>query len=85
MSTTVVRCSDCEYAATFESLQDAREAMDDHERGTGHAVEWELGRLSSGVERAGDDAGVCGRDGCGNPDSPLVARRPDGRTRSDSG
>lgn len=69
-----VRCSDCAYAATYDSLRRARTALDDHEREAGHAVDWEIRRLSRGVERAGDDAGVCGRDGCANPDSPLVGR-----------
>ncbi|MUV56772.1 hypothetical protein [Halogeometricum sp. CBA1124] len=73
MTTDVeVRCADCAYAATFDSLRAARTALDDHERETGHSVEWNIGRLSGGVERAGADAGVCGREDCANPDSPLL-------------
>lgn len=73
MSTTVrVRCADCAYEEAFDSLRRARTALDDHERATNHAVDWEIGGLSPGVERAGDDAGVCGRGGCANLDSPLL-------------
>ncbi|WP_424015992.1 DUF7542 family protein [Halorubrum xinjiangense] len=77
MSTTVrVRCTDCAYEDSFASLRRARTALDDHERTTSHAVDWEIGGLAPGVERAGDDAGVCGREGCENPDSPLLDRDP---------
>lgn len=77
MSTTVlVRCADCAYEETFDSLGRARTALDDHERATSHAVDWEIGGLAPGVERAGDDAGVCGREGCANPDSPLLDHDP---------
>lgn len=73
METTVrVDCSACSYSETYASLRVARTDLDAHERETGHTVEWEIERLSAGVERAGDDAGVCGRDGCVNPNSPLV-------------
>ncbi|QWC18535.1 hypothetical protein [Halorubrum sp. 2020YC2] len=73
MATSVrVRCDDCSYEAAFDSLRRARTALSDHERETGHAVEWEIGSLARGVERAGDDAGVCGRPGCENPDTPLL-------------
>lgn len=73
MNTDVeVRCTDCAYAATFDSLRTARTALDDHERETSHSAEWDINRLSGGVERAGADAGVCGREGCVNPDSPLL-------------
>jgi hypothetical protein len=71
---TSVRCDDCAYEAAFDSLRRARTAVSDHERATGHAVEWEIGSLAEGVERAGDDAGVCGRAECANPDSPLLDR-----------
>ncbi|MYL68534.1 hypothetical protein GLW30_12435 [Halorubrum terrestre] len=77
MSTTVrVRCTDCAYEEAFDSLRRARTALDDHERETAHAVDWEIGGLAPGVERAGDDAGVCGREGCANPDSPLLDHDP---------
>ncbi|KOX98314.1 hypothetical protein EXE48_17785 [Halorubrum sp. ASP1] len=77
MPTTVrVRCTDCAYDETFDSLRRARTALDDHERATSHAVDWEIGGLSAGVERAGDDAGVCGRDGCANANSPLLDHGP---------
>ena len=77
MATTVrVRCTDCAYEESFDSLRRARTALDEHERATGHAVDWEIGGLSSGVERAGDDAGVCGREGCANSDSPLLDHDP---------
>ena len=71
---TSVRCDDCAYEAAFDSLRRARTAVSDHERATGHAVEWEIGSLAEGVERAGADAGVCGRAECANPDSPLLDR-----------
>ncbi|OTF02900.1 hypothetical protein [Halorubrum sp. SD612] len=77
MATTVrVRCTDCAYEESFDSLRRARTALDEHERATGHAVDWEIGGLAPGVERAGDDAGVCGREGCANPDSPLLDHDP---------
>ena len=73
MATSVrVSCDDCSYEEAFDSLRRARTALRDHERATGHAVEWEIGSLAGGVERAGDDAGVCGRAGCENPDTPLL-------------
>ncbi|MFC7095805.1 DUF7542 family protein [Halobaculum marinum] len=73
METVVrVRCRDCDLAETYDSLRRARTAVADHERTAGHLVDWDIERLAAGVERAGDDAGVCGRDGCENPDSPLL-------------
>ncbi|QZP39489.1 DUF7542 family protein [Halobaculum magnesiiphilum] len=75
MSTAVlVRCDECSYEETFGSLRAARTALDEHERETAHTVDWYIGGLPPGVERAGDDAGVCGREGCANPDSPLLDR-----------
>jgi hypothetical protein len=71
---TSVRCDDCAYEAAFDSLRRARTAVSEHERATGHAVEWEIGSLAEGVERAGDDAGVCGRAECANADTPLLDR-----------
>ncbi|MFC7137582.1 DUF7542 family protein [Halobaculum litoreum] len=73
-----VRCTDCAYEESFDSLRHARTAMTDHERETGHVADWAIGRLAAGVERAGDDAGVCGRDGCANADTPLLDRPESG-------
>ncbi|MXR40639.1 hypothetical protein GRX01_04660 [Halobaculum sp. WSA2] len=81
MSTGVlVRCDDCSYEESFGSLRAARTALDDHERETDHGLDWYIGGISPGVERAGDDAGVCGRDGCANPDTPLLDRDGAGST-----
>lgn len=66
-----VDCIDCAYAETYDSLRVARTELDEHERTTGHTVDWEIESLSTGVERAGADAGVCGIGGC-NEDSPLI-------------
>lgn len=76
----LVRCADCAYESAFDSLRAARTALADHERATGHDVDWQIGRLSAGVERAGDDAGVCGVEGCVNPDSPLLRHGDDDAT-----
>jgi len=80
----LVRCDDCQYRETFESLRAARTALDDHEREADHSADWYIGGLSEGVERAGADAGVCGRDGCENPDSPLLDRDAARSTGRDS-
>lgn len=65
MSTrATVTCPDCDLRERFEKLQSARERIEVHRRETGHEPFWELGELSNGVVRAGDAAGVCGRDGC---------------------
>jgi len=56
--------------------RDARTAVDDHESTTGHDVRWEIESLDAGVSQAGADAGVCGRPGCANEDSPLVDPEP---------
>lgn len=66
-----VTCPDCDLEEAFEKLATARERIEEHRTETGHDPTWELGHLDSGVERAGDDAGVCGRERCVNPDSPL--------------
>lgn len=68
----VVSCGDCRFEATHERLRTAREALADHEAETGHVVEWRIGSLAPGVERAGADAGVCGLPTRANADSPLV-------------
>lgn len=65
MSTrATVTCPDCDLRRSFEKLQPARECIESHRQETGHDPSWELGELSEGVVRAGDAAGVCGRDGC---------------------
>jgi hypothetical protein len=69
-----VTCPECEFEETFAKLATARSRIEDHRAETGHDATWELHRLSPGVERAGDDAGVCGRPGCTNADSPLERR-----------
>lgn len=68
----VVRCAECRFEATHDRLRTARETLADHEAETGHAVDWRIESLAPGVERAGEDAGVCGRPACANADSPLV-------------
>lgn len=73
---TVV-CSACDFEETFAKLRDARVAVDRHQRETGHDPSWELGRLDSGVERAGDMATVCGRtdEDCDGSLTPFTERR----------
>lgn len=66
-----VTCPDCDLSETFSKLRAARSRIEDHRTETGHAATWELHRLDAGVERAGDEAGVCGREGCGDEESPL--------------
>jgi hypothetical protein len=75
-----VTCPDCDLHETFERLADARSLLDSHRDETGHEAVWELGRLSPGVERAGDEAGVCGRPECAS-ESPLsqVDEQPESR------
>lgn len=71
MSTrAAVSCPDCPLYETFERLADARSLIESHREATGHEAVWELGRLSPGVVRAGEEAGVCGRPECGS-DSVL--------------
>ncbi|MFC7079188.1 DUF7542 family protein [Halorussus caseinilyticus] len=67
-----VTCPDCGLEETFTKLGTARSCIEDHRTETGHEATWELHQLDAGVERAGDDAGVCGRPGCTNENSPLV-------------
>ena len=76
----VVECRDCSFAATHDSLRDARIAVADHESATGHAVDWTVESIAAGVSRAGADAGVCGRPEQVNGDSPLVGPEPPDRT-----
>lgn len=72
---TVVTCTECAYEESFSMLRNAREAMDAHERETGHTVDWSVAGVSSGVEEAGDAAGVCGVPGS-SPDSPFWPDEP---------
>lgn len=67
----VVTCAACERKETFGTLGTAREFIEDHRTETGHEATWELPQLSTGVERAGDEAGVCGRPDCTTTESPL--------------
>ncbi|WP_435116413.1 DUF7542 family protein [Halolamina sp. C58] len=66
-----VTCDDCALAETFDSLGAARAFVEEHRTETGHDPTWELPSLASGVERAGDEAGVCGRPDCTDTESPL--------------
>jgi hypothetical protein len=66
-----VTCPSCDLRRTFDGLGSARSFIEDHRTETGHEADWELPQLSAGVERAGDEAGVCGRPGCTDTDSPL--------------
>lgn len=67
---TVVTCTACAYQEAFSTLRAAREAMDSHERETGHTVDWSVNSVSSGVETAGEAAGVCGVPGS-SAESPF--------------
>lgn len=66
-----VRCPDCAVEETFGKLGAARSFIDDHRAETGHWATWEVHGLDAGVERAGADAGVCGRPDGTTTDSPL--------------
>ena len=66
---TVVECS-CGFEAGFDRLRDAREALATHED-AGHDPDWDIEKVAGGVERAGADAGVCGRPECTNESSAL--------------
>ncbi|WP_178916892.1 hypothetical protein [Natronomonas gomsonensis] len=66
-----VSCRACDRTETFEKLRTAREFIETHRTETGHEATWELPSLASGVERAGADAGVCGRPECTTTESPL--------------
>lgn len=70
-----VTCGDCELSESFDSLGAAREFVEDHRAETGHDPTWRLPSLADGVERAGDEAGVCGRPGCTDAESPLYLNR----------
>lgn len=68
---TTITCERCGMTERFDSLGAAREAVESHRAETGHDATWELGRLAAGVERAGDEAGICGRPNCTTTESPL--------------
>jgi hypothetical protein len=67
-----VTCTNCSFETTFSRLSAARVALADHERATGHTADWAIGSLSAGVERAGEEAGVCGIPGSSAVGSPLA-------------
>jgi hypothetical protein len=73
-----VTCPDCALHETFDRLAPARSLIESHREETSYEAVWEVGSLSPGVERAGDDAGVCGRSECAT-DSPL-SQVPNSRT-----
>ncbi|MGB9957887.1 DUF7542 family protein [Haloferax prahovense] len=60
-----VSCLTCGLEERFSKLADARLRIEEHRAETGHDPTWELGRFAPGVEKMGDDAGVCGV----NPDT----------------
>lgn len=70
-----VTCPECDFEETFTKLATARVCIEDHRTETGHEAFWEVHRLSAGVERAGDHAGVCGIPGTATADTPLVPTR----------
>ena len=76
----VVECRNCEFREPFPNLGRARVALANHESSTGHEVGWEIDRVEAGVARAGADAGVCGVEGCENPESPLLDRQSEEAT-----
>ncbi|WP_042663207.1 hypothetical protein [Haloferax sp. ATB1] len=55
-----VSCPTCGLEERFSKLADARLRIEEHRAETGHDPTWELGRFAPGVEKMGDDAGVCG-------------------------
>ncbi|WP_224450530.1 DUF7542 family protein [Haloprofundus salilacus] len=67
----VVECRDCTFDESFPNLGRARVALNDHELETGHDVDWQINRVSAGVEQAGADAGIFGISGCANTNSAL--------------
>ena len=71
-SRIVVACADCRFESAYSTLRAARSALADHEAEHGHTVDWRIEALSSGVERAGAAAGVCGVPGSADADSPLL-------------
>jgi hypothetical protein len=72
-SRVTVTCRDCNFERGFDRLGEARVGLERHQSTTGHDAAWTIERLSRGVERAGEAAGVCGR-AC-DVDTPLVADR----------
>ncbi|SEO90624.1 hypothetical protein SAMN04487948_10775 [Halogranum amylolyticum] len=68
----LIECRDCTFRDSFANLGRARVALADHESETGHGVDWQINRVADGVERAGDDAGICGVSGCTNTESALL-------------
>lgn len=66
-----VSCPACDLTESFDSLGAARAFVEEHRTETGHEPTWKLPSLAEGVERAGDEAGVCGRPDCTDAESPL--------------
>jgi hypothetical protein len=66
-----VTCPECDRRETFDELAAARSFIETHCDETGHEATWRLHRLDAGVERAGREAGVCGRSERTAEDSPL--------------
>jgi hypothetical protein len=69
-----VDCPDCDLEAEYDGLGPARERVERHREATGHDPVWDVGRLAAGVERSGDRATVCGREGgegCGGALTPF--------------
>jgi hypothetical protein len=52
---------DCGLHESFDRVADARSLLDSHREKTGHVADWQVSRLSPGVDRAGDEAGDSGR------------------------
>ena len=71
-----VTCPECGRRETFDNLGRARSFIERHRDETGHDATWDLHRLDAGVERAGREAGVCGRPECTTRDSPLYLGDP---------
>ncbi|ELZ91648.1 hypothetical protein C440_15079 [Haloferax mucosum ATCC BAA-1512] len=55
-----VSCPECELEEAFSKLAAARMRIENHREETGHEAVWELGQFASGVEKMGNEAGVCG-------------------------
>ena len=79
----VIECRNCDLRESFPNLGQARLGLADHESSTGHNIDWEIDHIDAGVAQAGADAGICGVDGCENPDTPLLDWQSDEETAVD--